>query len=189
MRPAVFLDRDGTLIEEHGYVTPASVVRVFPWTVDAIRLLNRAGFAIVVVTNQGGIARGVYSANFVELTHRLLAEQFATGGATVDAWEYCPHHPEGILANLRRVCLCRKPGPGMVRAAAQRLGNLDLARSWVVGDHWRDVQLGHAVGGRSILVRSGHGAQHDSAWAADIPRPHLVADNLMEATARILHGN
>ena len=186
MRAAVFLDRDGTLIEELGYLTPASALRIFPWTIDAIRLLNRAGFAVVVVTNQGGIARSLYSAEFVERTHVQLAERFMAGGAHVDAWQYCPHHPEGLVAALRGACECRKPGIGMVRAATQQLGELDLVRSWVIGDQWRDVQLGHAIGGRGILVRSGHGHEQELAWPQEITPPSSICDNLMAAVAEII---
>jgi D-glycero-D-manno-heptose 1,7-bisphosphate phosphatase len=147
-----FLDRDGTMLDDLGYLTPASEMRVFPWSVDAVRLLNRAGFAVVVVTNQGGVGRGVYDAAFVEATHRRLGERFAAGGAVVDAWQYCPHHPEARIETLRMACACRKPGVGMVEAAGRALGPIDFSRSWVVGDYWRDVQLGHALGARSILV-------------------------------------
>jgi D-glycero-D-manno-heptose 1,7-bisphosphate phosphatase len=187
LTPAVFLDRDGTIIEELGYLTPDSALRVFPWSIDAIRLLNRAGFRVVVVTNQGGIGRGLYTCEFVEQTHRALADRFAAGGAVVDAWQYCPHHPEALIEDLRQPCACRKPGTGMVDEAVKALGGaIDLTRSWVVGDQWRDIQLGHAIGGGSILVRSGHGAAQAAAWPQDIAAPTTICDNLMAAVARIL---
>lgn len=186
MKPAVFLDRDGTMIEELGYLTPASRPRLFPWTIDAIRLLNRAGFAVVVVTNQGGIGRGLYTADFVEQTHRTLGDRFGAGGAHIDCWQFCPHHPEAMLAHLREPCDCRKPGLGMINAAARLVCEFDLSASWTVGDQWGDVQLGHAIGGRSILVRSGHGALQERTWPADIAPPTLVCDNLMAAAAHIL---
>jgi D-glycero-D-manno-heptose 1,7-bisphosphate phosphatase len=185
MRPAVFLDRDGTMIEERGYLTPSSQLVVYPWTTDAIRLLKRAGFAVVVVTNQGGIARGLYTCAFVEATHRRLGERFAAAGAMVDAWQYCPHHTEATIDAFRGPCRCRKPGPGMIEDAALGLG-LDLARSWVIGDHWRDVQLAHATGGRGVLVRSGHGRGHEERWPADVAPAAAVCDNLIAAAAYIL---
>ena len=185
MRPAVFLDRDGTMLEELGYLTPSSQMIVFPWTVDAIRLLRRAGFAIVIVTNQGGIGRGLYSREFVERTHQQLAGLFDAADAHVDAWQYCPHHPEALTDDLRGPCSCRKPATGMVDAAVRALG-LDVTRSWVVGDFWRDVQLGHAVGAKSVLVRSGHGNDILDNWPADVPQPHAVCDNLIAAAALIL---
>jgi D-glycero-D-manno-heptose 1,7-bisphosphate phosphatase len=107
MTPAVFLDRDGTLIDERGYLTPASELLVYPWTIDALRLLRRAGFALVVVTNQGGIARGQYTRRFVEDTHRSLGERFAAGGGAVDEWRFCPHHPQAIVVELAAPCDCR----------------------------------------------------------------------------------
>jgi D-glycero-D-manno-heptose 1,7-bisphosphate phosphatase len=186
MRPAVFLDRDGTLIEEIGYLTPASNVRVFPWTIDAIRLLKRAGFAVIVVTNQAAIGRGLFTEAFVEQTHRTLAERFAAGGAIVDDWEFCPHHPEAVHEHLRHACACRKPGVGMVLSAARKLGSFDFGRSWVVGDYWRDVELGHAIGARSILVRYGHGPDLPPWWPPAIAPPAAMCDNLMAAVARIL---
>ncbi|HXG88956.1 MAG TPA: HAD family hydrolase [Vicinamibacterales bacterium] len=185
MRRAVFLDRDGTIIEELGYLTPASQLRVYPWSTDAIRLLNRAGFVVVVVTNQGGIGRGLYTREFVDATHRTLAAQFAAGGAVIDAWHYCPHHPEALSEDLRVPCECRKPGTAMARDAAAAL-NLDLTQSWVVGDQWRDIQLAHAIGARSVLVHSGHGEKQAASWPAEIAPPTLACDNVAAAAARIL---
>jgi len=187
MSAAVFLDRDGTIIEELGYLTPDSALRVFPWSIDAIRLLNRGGFRVVVVTNQGGVGRGLYTCEFVEQTHATLAARFSAGGAVVDAWHYCPHHPEAVIEELRQSCACRKPGTGMVDDAIRALGGeIDLAGSWVVGDQWRDIQLGHAIGAGSILVGSGHGVAQAASWPQDIAAPTAICDNLMAAVARIL---
>jgi D-glycero-D-manno-heptose 1,7-bisphosphate phosphatase len=185
MRPAIFLDRDGTMLEERGYVTPDSQLVVYPWTADAIRLLKRAGFLIVVVTNQAGIARGLYTREFVETTHRRLARRFAAAGAAVDAWHYCPHHVEALVDEFRGPCRCRKPGTGMIDAAVAAL-DIDRARSWTIGDHWRDIQLAHAAGTRSVLVRSGHGRGHEEAWPSDVGAPAAISDNLIAAAAHIL---
>lgn len=184
MRPAVFLDRDGTLIEDVGYLTPDSVLEVFPWSIDAVRLLKRAGYAVVVVTNQGGIGRGLYTGEFVEATHRALGDRLAAAGAAVDAWHYCPHHPESRDPRLAAPCACRKPAAGMVHDAARALG-LDLARSWVIGDQWRDIQMGHLVGARTILVRTGHGRAQEATWPEGIRPPTMVCDNLIAAVAAI----
>jgi D-glycero-D-manno-heptose 1,7-bisphosphate phosphatase len=184
MKPAVFLDRDGTLIEDVGYLDALNRIDVFPWTVDAIRALNRAGLPVVVVTNQAGVARGFFTDAFVEETHRHLEARLAAGGAHIDAYYYCPHHPNGKVAAFARSCDCRKPGPGMIHNAARDLG-LDPARSFVVGDTWLDIGLARAVGARGILVRTGAGA----AWEA---RPveglaaDAVADNLAAAVSVIL---
>jgi D-glycero-D-manno-heptose 1,7-bisphosphate phosphatase len=185
MRRAVFLDRDGTIIEELGYLTPASRLAVYPWSIDAIRLLRRAGFAVVVVTNQGGIARGLYTREFVEQTHQLLGARFAAGGASIDAWLYCPHHPEALFDELRGPCPCRKPAAGMIRDAAQEL-DLGLTRSWVIGDMWRDIEMGRAAGVRTILVRSGSGRHQEQNWPTEVAPPTAVCDNLIAAVAAIV---
>jgi D-glycero-D-manno-heptose 1,7-bisphosphate phosphatase len=182
----VFLDRDGTINEEVGYLTDLAKLAIFPYVPDAIRLLRRAGFAIVVVTNQGAIARGVITAPFVEETHRRMDATLSVAGASVDRWYYCPHHPDGVLPSLSGPCGCRKPGTDMPRAAARDL-DLDLPRSWVVGDHWRDVQMGHAIGARAILVRTGHGRDQEAA-RPDSQRVEAICDNLMAAVGIILRS-
>jgi len=183
-RRAVFVDRDGTLIEEAGYLSHLDRLVFFPFTVDAVRQLNRAGFAIVVITNQAGIARGIVREAFVSEAHRHIEERLAAGGAHVDGFYYCPHHPHGIVESLRQSCDCRKPQPGLLRRAAEEL-DLDLARSYTVGDRWHDLEAGHAVGTRTVLVRTGYGAADERA-----PKPGVsadaVTDNLAGAVAWIL---
>ena len=182
--PAVFLDRDGTMIEDVGYLDALDRVDYYPWTVDAIRMLNRAGLPVVVVTNQAGIARGFFTEAFVQETHRYIDARLAAGGARVDAYYYCPHHPAGRVAEFARGCDCRKPGRGMIDHAASDLG-LDPARSFVVGDTWLDIGLARAVGARGILVRTGAGA----AWEARTPNDlaaDAVVDNLAAAVSWIL---
>ena len=184
MKPAVFLDRDGTMIEDVGYLDALDRVDYYPWTVDAIRMLNRAGLPVVVVTNQAGIARGLFTEAFVQETHRYIDARLAAGGARVDAYYYCPHHPAGRVAAFARACDCRKPGRGMIDQAASDLG-LDPARSFVVGDTWLDIGLARAVGARGILVRTGAGA----AWEARTPNDlaaDAVVDNLAAAASWIL---
>src|SRR5215210_9459897 len=152
MRRAVFLDRDGTLIEEGNYVSDIRNVVFFPYSVDAIRLLNQAGFAVVITTNQSGIARGIVKESFVAEAHAFIDEKLAQGGARIDGYYYCPHHPQGSIAELTRECDCRKPKPGQLRKAAADM-DLDLERSFAVGDRWSDVEAGEAVGACGILVR------------------------------------
>lgn len=184
MKPAVFLDRDGTMIEDVGYLDSLSRVAFYPWTVDAVRMLNRAGLPVVVVTNQSGVARGMFSEEFVAATHHLMAAQLAAGNAHVSGYYYCPHHPNGSVAAYTRPCGCRKPGRGLIDQAVSDLG-LDPARSFVVGDTWGDVGLGRAVGARAILVRTGSGAIEE-------PRPvdgiaaDAVVDNLVAAASWII---
>ncbi|SRR6266508_253516 len=185
MNHAVFLDRDGTILDELGYVTPSSVITIYPWSADAIRLLKRAGYVVVIITNQGGIGLGLYDHDFVEQTHDKLTADFAAAGAEIDAWYYCPHHPEAVVEQYRVHCSCRKPAPGMLIDAARDL-DLDLASSWVVGDQWRDVKLAHAAGCRSVLLRTGHGADQESAWPSDVAPPTATCDNLIAAVSEIL---
>jgi D-glycero-D-manno-heptose 1,7-bisphosphate phosphatase len=183
-RPAVFLDRDGTINEDVGYLTDLAELHIYPYAPDAIRLLRRAGFAIVVVTNQGGIGRGVIADSLVQRTHEIMADRLARAGAPVEAWYYCPHHPAAVVEGLATPCDCRKPGVAMPLAAAAELG-LDLSRSWVIGDHWRDVQMGHAVGARAVLLRTGHGRDQETV-RPEGQRVEAICDNLMAATAFVL---
>lgn len=184
MRPAVFLDRDGTIIEEVGYLNRLERLRLFPWTIDAIRCFNAADMAVVVVTNQAGVARGYYDEAFVRETHRLIDDRVRAGAALIDGYYYCPHHPGGSVEAYRRACDCRKPATGMLRQAAADLG-LDLARSYVVGDRWGDVDLGRAAGARTVIVATGYAsgreARPEGAAAAD-----HVADNLAAAAGWII---
>ena len=184
MKPAVFLDRDGTLIEDVGYLDSLSRVAFYPWTVDAIRMLNRVGLPVVVVTNQSGVARGMFDVALVDETHGVIDARLAAGGARVDAYYYCPHHPDGLVAAYARSCDCRKPGRGMIDQATADLG-LDPAQSFVVGDTWTDVQLGRTVGARSILVRTGKGLEQERAPVRGAGADAVV-DNLAAAVSWIL---
>lgn len=184
MKPAVFLDRDGTLIEDVGYLDSLDQMTVFPWTVDVIRALNRAGLAVVVVTNQSGIARGLFTEAFVEETHRHLSARLAAGGARIDAYYYCPHHPDGVVEAYRQRCDCRKPASGLVDRAVRDL-DLDPARTFVVGDKWLDIGLARAVGARGILVRTGTGAAEEARPQSGISADAIV-DNLAAAAGWIL---
>jgi D-glycero-D-manno-heptose 1,7-bisphosphate phosphatase len=178
----VMLDRDGTLIEEVGYLDRLDRIRVFPDSIDAVRLLNRAGYKVIVVTNQAGVGRGYFDEPFVDETHRAITTMLGEGGATIDAFYYCPHHPDAEVEAYRAICDCRKPQPGMIRRAAADHG-LDLSRSFIVGDRSGDLDAGTAVGARGILVRTGYGYRHEAA-----ARTHgaFVADHLMQAVSWIL---
>ncbi|MEW6321715.1 MAG: HAD family hydrolase [Acidobacteriota bacterium] len=180
----MFLDRDGTLNEDVGHLHAREMLHVFPWSIDAVRLLKRAGYAVVVVTNQSGIAMGFTREAFVRELHDEMGAMFAAAGAPVDGWYYCPHHVTGLLPEYRQDCDCRKPRPGMPRRAARDL-DLDLSRSWTVGDKWLDVGLGHAIGGRSILVRTGWGRIQEAA-RPEGQHADAVCDTLAAAVATIL---
>ena len=184
MKRAVFLDRDGTLIEEANYLDRLERLVFFPYTVDAVRTLNRAGFAVVVVTNQAGIARGLVRESFVAEAHQAISEKLAAGGARVDAYYYCPHYRTGVVERYVGPCECRKPQPGMLHRAAAELG-LDLARSFVVGDRAHDIGAAQAVGAPGILVRTGLGLGEAAALPGDVT-PAAIVDTLVDAAAWIL---
>lgn len=185
MTPAVFLDRDGTMIQDVGYLARREDLSWFPFTMDAVRLLNRAGFLVFVVTNQGGIGLGLVNESFVRETHQWMAGTLAASGARVDGWLFCPHHPRAVVPELRIACNCRKPGRGLIDAA---LGEheIDLARSFVVGDKQIDVDLAAAFGGRGVLVRTGYGDVELARLGGQVPGAAHVAADLMAATAWIL---
>ena len=184
-KPAVFIDRDGTILDELGYVVPGLAINIYPFSAAAITKLTDAGFPVVVITNQGGIALGMYDHAFVEQTHATLTESLAHAGATITAWYYCPHHPEGKVPEFTCVCECRKPGTGMLEAAARDL-NIDLNASWVVGDQWRDIELARRAGARGILVRTGYGRGLEADWPKDIPPPPVVCEDLEDAAEFII---
>lgn len=164
---AVFLDRDGTLNIEKEYLFRIEEFEFVPGAVEAIRLLNRAGLLVVVVTNQSGIARGYYGEADLRRLHRHVDALLAAEGARVDAWYHCPHHPDG-REPYRQQCDCRKPLPGMLRLAAREHG-IDLAASWMVGDKAADVAAGLAAGCRSLLVLTGYGVQERERVPGDVP--------------------
>ena len=185
LAPAVFLDRDGTLIEEAGYLDSLDRLTLFPSTVDALRVLARAGFRLVVVTNQSGIALGLFDEPFVRLTHDALHARLDAAGARMDGWYFCPHHPAGQVPELTTACDCRKPAPALAHQAAADLG-IDLARSWMVGDRWGDVHLAANAGmAGGILVRTGYGRSAE-ARPADGVSAAFVADDVMDAASWIL---
>jgi len=186
-RPAVFLDRDGTMSEERGFIDRLELLEIFPWTSDAVRLLNRAGFAVVVVTNQSAIGRGIIDEPFLHTVHGAFDRHLARSGARVDRYYFCPHHPDAKLPEHRMVCRCRKPGPGMIEQATRELG-LDPAQSFMVGDRLIDVACGRGAGVRSILVRSGHSA-HQVEATPGLSDPDVILNNLMEAVGWILRSS
>jgi D-glycero-D-manno-heptose 1,7-bisphosphate phosphatase len=176
-RPGVLLDRDGTLIDELGYLGDPDGVRLYPGAAAAVRALNERGVPVALLTNQSGVARGMFTEDDVARVHRRLADQLAAEGATLDLVFYCPHHPEVGAAPYRRACDCRKPAPGMILTAAREL-DLDLARSFAIGDSARDLEAARRAGvERRILVATGKGAAEDARLRAAGRAEHeLVAD-------------
>jgi len=169
-RPAVFLDRDGTLNEEAGYIDRLDRLVLYPCAIDAIRLFRRAGYLVVVITNQGGVAQGLYGEDFVERAAQFIADRAKLGDTQIDGHYHCPHAPDAVVERYRVDCECRKPKAGMARRAAEELG-IDLSRSVVIGDRWRDLAVAQAVGARGIMVKTGYGATE-----ALNPPPDMAAD-------------
>jgi D-glycero-D-manno-heptose 1,7-bisphosphate phosphatase len=184
VKPAVFLDRDGTVIEERGYLGRLELIQLFPGSTEAIRLLKAAGFAVVIVTNQAGIARGLFDEAFVESAHARLDVMLREGGAVVEGYYYCPHHPDGIVDRYRIVCGCRKPAAGMVRQAAAAL-DLDVAQSFVVGDKWLDMGLARNAGATGVLVRTGYAGGNEAVPPAGC-EPAVIVDTLLDAARWIV---
>ena len=182
-RPAVFLDRDGTINEQMGYVNHLSRFQLLPGVARAIRGLNEAGLAVVVVTNQSGLARGYFPESLLEAVHAEMYRLLAQEGARLDGLYVCPHHPEAKEERFRLDCDCRKPRTGLLERAAAELG-LDLGRSYMVGDRWSDLRCGAAVGATTVLVLTGYG-RGDAAYVGpgQTVQPDHVAEDL-EAAAR-----
>lgn len=183
---AIFLDRDGTLNEEVGYLTDPSQFRIYDFAVEAVRTLNEQGWPVFVITNQSGIARGLFDEAFLQQIHRQMLAALEAGGARIDAIYYCPHHPESEIVEYRRSCECRKPGPGMLQQAAETF-DLDLTECFVIGDRYSDVAAAHGVGGRGILLLSGHGTHEVENNGGEWPRqPDHIAANLLRAVEWII---
>lgn len=184
-RAAVFLDRDGTLVAERGYVTAPGQLRLLAGAAGAVRALRSSGYLAVLVTNQSAVARGLLDEEGLALVHGELRRRLARRGAELDGLFVCPHHPTEGRPPLRRRCSCRKPAPGLLRRAIREL-QLDPRRSWCVGDSQRDVDAAARAGVRAILVRTGHGRREEKAVVRRHPRTPVVAD--LAAAARVILG-
>lgn len=180
MKRAFFLDRDGTINVEKEYLYQIHDFEFIRGVPEAIRMINEAGYLVVVVTNQSGVARGYYTEEDVEILHRHIAQQLAAHQAHVDLWLYCPHHPDG-RGSYSLPCTCRKPHPGMLKEAATRY-NIDLEQSYMIGDKLADIGAGLAVGCRTVLVRTGYGAEEEDMVSSST----LVSDDLLEAVKSLL---
>jgi D-glycero-D-manno-heptose 1,7-bisphosphate phosphatase len=189
MRWAVFLDRDGVLIEDVNLLTKREQIRILPSVPEALERLRRAGFALIVVSNQTVVARGLATEEDVRTIHVCLQYLLVeAGGPSLDGWYFCPHHPNATLIAYRKVCLCRKPGTGMFLQAAKEL-NLDLHKSFAIGDRLTDIIAGTAAGCRTILLRTGKHLEPpiETAQALDTStQPNYTCDDLGSAASWIL---
>lgn len=169
-RPAVFLDRDGVLTREKSYVTSVKELEIFPYTAECVRQMHQKGYYAIVITNQSGVARGLFSEDdLAEMNDYLLAE---TG---VDAIYYCPHHPNGKIEKYKRECDCRKPATGLLEAA-ERDFDIDMSMSWLVGDRAGDILTGKSVGVRTVLLESGYG----TAGLEEEVEPNYILNDLRD---------
>jgi D-glycero-D-manno-heptose 1,7-bisphosphate phosphatase len=179
MQPAVFLDRDGTINEEMGYINHPERFRLLPGSAEAIALLNQAGLKVVIATNQSGVARKYFPASLIPQVHNQMLEMLAQQQARIDAIYVCQHAPEAG-------CSCRKPRPGLLRQAATEL-DIDLHRSYVVGDRFNDIQLAANVGAKGVLVLTGYGRGELEYYQGErLAEPHYIATDLLDAAAWIL---
>jgi len=181
--PAVFLDRDGTINEEKDYLWRIEDFSFIPGAPEAIRRLREAGYRVIVVTNQSGVARGYFSREDVDRLHQHIQRELANVGTAVDAFYLCPHHPEKGQGEFKADCDCRKGRPGMLLQAAADHG-IDLAASWMIGDKRADLEAGRAAGCRSLLVRTGYGLAEQSKGTGELAE--AVVDDLSAAADYIL---
>ncbi|MHB8789106.1 MAG: D-glycero-alpha-D-manno-heptose-1,7-bisphosphate 7-phosphatase [Desulfobulbaceae bacterium] len=185
-RAAVFLDRDGTINEQMGYINHLSRFHLLPGTAEAIRLLNAQQVPAVVVTNQSGLARGYFPQALLDKVHREMTRLLAEQGARLDNIYVCPHHPEAKEEKYRKKCNCRKPGTGLLEQAAADL-NLDLARSYLVGDRWSDITCAARAGCTPVLVLTGYGrGDYQYIGPGQDLQPAYVAETLLDAVRWIL---
>lgn len=187
LQAAVFLDRDGTINEDIGYASHPDELNIYSFAAEAIRLINDAGLKVIVVTNQSGIARGLFDEAMLAKIHEKLLTELGRKGARIDAVYYCPHHPRIGNQSYKKACSCRKPGTGMLEQAA-REHHINLAASFVIGDKSSDINLATNAGAQGVLVMTGYG----STTLANLERfpcyPAIIADDLLEAVRLILSG-
>jgi len=186
---AVFLDRDGTINEEVGYLDSLDKLKIIPAAYEAIRLINKSCMKAIVVTNQAGVARGFFTEKFVRQTHEIIQASLLQKRASIDKFYYCPHHPtEGTGIYLQN-CNCRKPLPGMLLQAAHDL-NIELRSSYMIGDTYRDMETAKKVGVKGILVKTGYGCEVLQDVSPDVAtaenKPDFVAEDILEAVKWIM---
>jgi histidinol-phosphate phosphatase family protein len=181
MRPAAFFDKDGTLVENVPYNADPEKIRLAPGALEAARMLRRAGFALVVVSNQSGVARGYFPERALETVRRRISELLAGAGAQLDGFYYCPHLPDAAVLAYARACDCRKPAPGLIERAADDLG-LDLERSWLIGDILDDVEAGRRAGCRTALIDNGN----ETEWRRTVMRTPDIVVPTLDAAARAI---
>jgi len=187
-RAAVFLDRDGTLIEFKNYLRSLEETKLLPHAAEGLRILRDAGYLLVVITNQSGVARGYFTEEFVKETNNKIAELFVEQGVSIDAFYYCPHHPDYGIEPYRQDCACRKPKTGMIRKAVSDFC-IDLSESWVIGDNVPDIRMAINANIKSALVKTGYGEEILLNYPKDLKAPDIVANDIYHAAKLIAARN
>lgn len=186
MHPVVFLDRDGTVNEEMGYINHPDRFIIFPFVAESIRLLKSAGYKVIIITNQSGVARGYFTEELLKTVHQKLQVHLQNEGTGFDALYYCPHHPTEGIAPYRKKCNCRKPAPGMVDKARREF-DINMDASIVIGDRYKDVEFGRNLGLRTGMVLTGYGKgeylYQRNTWKS---QPDIIGENLLEIIRKIL---
>jgi D-glycero-D-manno-heptose 1,7-bisphosphate phosphatase len=186
MNGIVFLDRDGTLIEDPGYLSDPRKVKEIPGAAESLLRLSRGGFLLAVVSNQAGLAKGKIREEEQEAVHRAFVDLFRAKGVDFEAVEYCPHHPEGSVEKYRIACDCRKPSPGMAERVLARLGQPAAYTTWIVGDKMTDVLMGYALRAKTILVATGYGKSERVEGERRGLRPDVFLPSIKEAAEWIM---
>jgi len=185
MQKAIFLDRDGTINEEMGYINHPDRFKIFPFVAESLKIFNQSGFLVIIITNQSGIARGYYSETLVQNLHKHLILEMQNRDARIDAIYYCPHHPADGQEEYRKNCDCRKPKPGMILQAVKE-HHISLNDSYAIGDRYQDVLMAKQLDIKSGLVLTGYGlgeyTYNRQLWRY---QPDLVADNLLDMARKI----
>ena len=182
MKKAIFLDRDGTLIQDRGYICSFPQVAFFTFAAAAVRAINEAGFLVIVVSNQSAVARGICSEKEINRLHRQLQNHFKKEGAIITAFYYCPFLADGSVERYRQESPLRKPAPGMLLQAASDF-ELELSSCIMIGDKTDDMEAGKRAGCQTMLVRSGQGRSSEMTFAGSCPRPDYIVDDLLAASA------
>ncbi len=172
---AVFLDRDGTIIEEVNFLATVEETELFPFTIEALKLLRDAGFLLFITTNQSGIARGYFDANAVNAIHAKIQNELKANGLRVESFHFCPHFPDAG-------CKCRKPNTGMIEQALENF-DLDLSKSWMIGDKILDIEMGFNAGIKTALVKTGYGKEHQNELTR---KPDIITENLLQAAKLVI---
>jgi histidinol-phosphate phosphatase family protein len=178
----VFLDKDGTLVEDVPYNVDPELIQLAPGALEGLKALHAAGYRLIVVTNQSGVARGYFPESALSKVVERLRGLLAQAGVPLEGFYYCPHHPDGVISGYTVDCFCRKPAPGLVLRAAAEVG-ADLKDAWIVGDILNDVECGRRAGVRTILIDN----RNETEWMLSPHRqPHFIAADLQEAAQIIL---